>query len=145
MTEIYCSLDEAYGSDFKKKLDIQKPLSNTKVYNSYIPKKTPNNNFDSLNGNGVNGNGVNGNRVNGNGVNGNDNKNRNFLENSYNDNHTLLLKIINENKKLNEKLDLLLSQSKNKNITDIILYIISGILVILFIDMIIRRISKRLM
>lgn len=129
MSEIYCTLDEAYGTDFRKSLDTKKALSNTKIYNNKQPK-TLNNNFEISNLE----------------LNKKDNNksknNNNFLENNYNSNHTLLMKLLNENVLLNEKLDLLLSRTKNNNLTDIIIYIISGILIILFIDMIIKRTNR---
>ena len=147
MTEIYCSLEEAYGTDFTKNIDTKKSLSNTKIYNkennnfktldsNYKPKKTPNNNFDTSSKN----------ESKLNVTNNNINYNDKYLENTYNSNHSLLMKILNDNKKLHEKLDKLnnLNYSSNNynSLSDIFLYIITGILVILLIDMVINRISK---
>ncbi len=133
MSEIYCTLDEAYGSDFTKSLDTKKALSNTKIYNNKQPK-TLNNNFEISN--------LELNKKDNKKDNNKSKNNNNFLENNYNSNHTLLMKLLNENVLLNEKLDLLLSRTKNNNLTDIIIYIISGILIILFIDMIIKRTNR---
>ena len=152
---VYCSIEEAYGDNFfEDNIKPQPPLSiklRKKPNNSYsdfkgyepnLKKKfvpvnkqkrarvIPNNNFDMDDVE---------KDIEKKDKNDKSEDNDLLLNTHYESNNTLLLKLIDENMKLQKKIDILFQQSKRNNIIDIVLYIITGILLIIFIDMIMRR------
>ena len=154
MPGIYCTLDEAYGEVFDSKPKPTPPLSvsiNRKTKNEMndfsnftrykssenkpqrFPKKTnfdidnldleeedPDKNVQQIQ----------------------KNNKESLLDQNYMSNDSLLIRLLDENKILQKKIDQLLSQNKRNNFIDILMYIITGIFIIIILDIVINKMRR---
>tara|TARA_B100001094_G_C18139763_1_gene777165 strand:+ start:800 stop:1279 length:480 start_codon:yes stop_codon:yes gene_type:complete len=154
MSGIYCTLDEAYGDVFENKPKPKPPLSikinrknknemndfsnftrykqlenkpqrfpktnNFDIDNLELEEEDPNKKVQEIQKN---------------------NKDS-LLDQNYMSNDSLLLRLLEENKVLQTKIDQLLSQNKRNNFIDIIMYIITGIFIIIILDIVINKMKR---